>query len=321
MKNPKEMKILVVDDMPNMVRTIKNMLRHLGYHYTTVAGDGLAALEVLKKKEIDFVIADWNMPNMTGIDLLRKVRLDDDLKEIPFLMVTAEVAEETIAEAAETEVDGYIIKPFVAKTLEEKIQKILEKRNTPSEVDTCLKLGNVYLNSGMLDDALKEYEKSLKIQPNNARVHYALGNIYQKKGEIDKAEKAYEKAIGISPKYLKAHESLARLYEERGEQEKAIRAVKEAVKISPKNPERQIKLGKALLNTIAGYLKPFGFYTRIMGNKKSHETQTQRRIQILGRFFEMRNHPDPVGKEQEHKQRTYKGCILLSQFLVQRIFR
>jgi len=119
------MKFLVVDDMPNMIRTIKNMLRHLGYHYTTGAGDGLEALGVLKRKEIDFVITDWNMPNMTGIDFLRKARSDDDLKEIPFLMVTAEVLDETIAEAAETEVDGYIIKPFVAKTLEEKIQKIL----------------------------------------------------------------------------------------------------------------------------------------------------------------------------------------------------
>ena len=130
MKDPKEMRFLLVDDMSNMVRTVRNMLRHIGYQHTMEAEDGVSAWRVLKKNKIDFVIADWNMPNMTGIDLLRKVRLDSDLRDIPFLMITAEIAEETIAEAAETEVDGYIIKPFVAKVLGEKIKNILEKRNS-----------------------------------------------------------------------------------------------------------------------------------------------------------------------------------------------
>ena len=247
MKDPKEMKFLIIDDMPNMIRTIRNMLRHLEYHRIAEAGDGLEAWKILKNDTIDFVIADWNMPNMSGIDLLRKVRLDSNLKDIPFLMVTAEVAEETVAEAAETEVDGYIIKPFIARTLDEKIKKILEKRNSPSEVDTYLKLGNVYLNSGMVDNALKEYEKALKTHPDNPRVHYALGNVYQENGEIDKAEKSYKRAVEISPQYLKAHEGLAQIYEKKGEKEKVIAAVKEAVKISPKNPERQSNLGKILL--------------------------------------------------------------------------
>jgi len=247
MKNSTEMHLLIVDDMPNMIRTVRNMLRHLGYHHTSDAENGLAAWKVLKNETIDFVICDWNMPEMTGVDLLRKVRLEDDLKDIPFLMVTAEVAEETIAEAAETEVDGYIIKPFVAKVLEQKIQNILERRNSPGEVDTCLKLANVYMKSGMLDNALKEYEKALEIQPDNARVQAALGDYYQEKGETDKAEKAYKRAIEIRPQYVKAHESLARTYEKKGEGEKATEAIKKAVKISPKNSERQVKLGKGLL--------------------------------------------------------------------------
>ena len=103
MKKPEEMNFLIVDDMSNMIRTVRNMLRHLGYHHISDADNGLAAWKILKNKTIDFVIADWNMPEMTGVDLLRKVRLEDDLKDIPFLMITAEVAEETIAEAAETE--------------------------------------------------------------------------------------------------------------------------------------------------------------------------------------------------------------------------
>ncbi|MEE9504144.1 MAG: tetratricopeptide repeat protein, partial [Thermodesulfobacteriota bacterium] len=224
--------------MPNMIRTVRNMLRHLGYQHTMEAEDGVSAWKVLKNNKIDFVIADWNMPNMTGIALLRKVRLDSDFRDIPFLMVTAEVAEEIVAEAAETEVDGYIIKPFVAKILGEKIKTILEKRNNPSEVDTCLKLGNVYFKSGMLDNALKEYEKALKVNPNSSRVHCALGSVFQEQGKTDQAEKSYKKAVEHGSKYLKAHEGLARVYEIKGEKDKAITAMKEAVKISPKNSER-----------------------------------------------------------------------------------
>jgi len=177
LKDLKEMKFLIIDDMPNMIKTIRNMLRHLGYQHTAEAEDGISAWKVLKNEQIDFVISDWNMPNMAGIELLHKIRRDENLKEMPFLMVTAEVAEELVAKAAETDVDGYIIKPFIAKTLDERIHIIMEKRSSPSEVDTYLKAGNVYLNSGMLDNALKEYEKAMKINQDNPRVHWAVGNV------------------------------------------------------------------------------------------------------------------------------------------------
>jgi len=121
------MKILIVDDFSTMRRIIKNLLRDLGYTNTQEADDGLTALPILKGGGIDFLVTDWNMPGMQGIDLLKEVRADDSLAGLPVLMVTAEQKREQIVEAAEAGVNGYIVKPFTAQTLKEKIDKIFER--------------------------------------------------------------------------------------------------------------------------------------------------------------------------------------------------
>jgi two-component system chemotaxis response regulator CheY len=110
-----KIRFLVVDDMISTRRTIRNMLRQLGYVRIIEAEDGLEAWERLTTAEIDIAIVDWNMPRMTGVELLRKARADGRFAKIPFIMVTAEVDESTIAEAAETEVDAYIIKPLAPR--------------------------------------------------------------------------------------------------------------------------------------------------------------------------------------------------------------
>ncbi|AMG29876.1 chemotaxis protein CheY [Grimontia hollisae] len=121
------MKILVVDDFSTMRRIVKNLLRDLGFNNTVEADDGLTALPILKKGGIDFVVTDWNMPGMQGIDLLKNIRADDDLKHLPVLMITAEAKREQIVEAAQAGVNGYIVKPFTAATLKEKLDKIFER--------------------------------------------------------------------------------------------------------------------------------------------------------------------------------------------------
>ena len=123
----KNMKILIVDDFSTMRRIIKNLLRDLGYNNTHEADDGNTALPMLKNGDFQFVVTDWNMPGMTGIDLLRSIRADEKLKTLPVLMVTAEAKREQIIEAAQNGVNGYIIKPFTAQTLEEKLGKIFER--------------------------------------------------------------------------------------------------------------------------------------------------------------------------------------------------
>ena len=121
------MKILIVDDFSTMRRIIKNLLRDLGFNNTAEADDGKTALPMLKTGEFQFLVTDWNMPGMQGIDLLKAVRAEENIKTIPVLMVTAEQKREQIVAAAEAGVNGYIVKPFTAATLKEKIDKIFAR--------------------------------------------------------------------------------------------------------------------------------------------------------------------------------------------------
>lgn len=123
----KNMKILIVDDFSTMRRIIKNLLRDLGFNNTAEANDGQTALPMLKSGNFDFLVTDWNMPGMDGLTLLKTVRSDEDLCDMPVLMVTAEAKRDQIVVAAEAGVNGYVVKPFTAATLKEKIEKIFKR--------------------------------------------------------------------------------------------------------------------------------------------------------------------------------------------------
>jgi len=117
-------RFLVVDDFSTMRRIVRNLLKELGFTNVQEAEDGVDALAKLRVDEFDFVVSDWNMPNMTGIELLRNIRADAKLKHLPVLMVTAEAKKENIIEAAQAGASGYVVKPFTAATLDEKLKKI-----------------------------------------------------------------------------------------------------------------------------------------------------------------------------------------------------
>lgn len=123
----KHIKILVVDDFATMRKVIRNLLKQVGYENIVEAEDGVIALKTLKSQKIDLVVSDWNMPNMTGLELLKAVRSDEELKSTPFLMVTAEALQDNVLAAVKAGVSNYIVKPFTAETLNDKITKILEK--------------------------------------------------------------------------------------------------------------------------------------------------------------------------------------------------
>ena len=124
--DPKNMKFLVVDDFSTMRRIVRNLLKELGFTNVDEAEDGVNALQKLRTESFDFVISDWNMPKMTGIELLRQVRADAALRHLPVLMITAEAKKENIIEAAQAGASGYIVKPFTAATLDEKLNKIFQ---------------------------------------------------------------------------------------------------------------------------------------------------------------------------------------------------
>lgn len=123
----KNMSILVVDDFSTMRRIVKNLLVEIGFNNIAEADDGKTALPILERGGIDFLVTDWNMPGMQGIDLLKAVRANPELASLPVLMVTAEAKREQIMEAAEAGVNGYVVKPFTADTLKEKIDKVFER--------------------------------------------------------------------------------------------------------------------------------------------------------------------------------------------------
>ena len=121
----KNMRILVVDDFQTMRRIIINLLKQLGFSNVCEAADGALALEKVKSEKIDLIMSDWNMPNMTGMDFLKEVRADEQLKAIPFIMVTAEGKKENVIAAVHAGVSNYIVKPFNAATLKEKLSKVI----------------------------------------------------------------------------------------------------------------------------------------------------------------------------------------------------
>ena len=127
MSSSADLKFLIVDDFSTMRRIVRGLLKEMGCHNADEAEDGAVALNMLKAQKYDFVVSDINMPNMTGFDLLKAVKADDNLKHLPMLMVTAEARKEDIVLAAQSGAAGYIVKPFTKATLEEKVQKIIQR--------------------------------------------------------------------------------------------------------------------------------------------------------------------------------------------------
>ncbi|GAA5234043.1 chemotaxis protein CheY [Verticiella sediminum] len=123
----KSIKILVVDDFPTMRRIVRNLLKELGFENVDEAEDGQMALDKLRGSNFDFVVSDWNMPNLDGLAMLKQIRADPALAKLPVLMVTAEAKKDNIVAAAQAGASGYVVKPFTAATLEEKLNKIFEK--------------------------------------------------------------------------------------------------------------------------------------------------------------------------------------------------
>jgi two-component system chemotaxis response regulator CheY len=121
-------RFLIVDDFSTMRRIVRNLLKEIGYNNAEEAEDGAIALNMLRASKFDFVVSDINMPNMNGFELLKNIKADDNLKSVPVLMVTAEAKKEDIVAAAQGGAAGYIVKPFTKATLEEKVQKILQKQ-------------------------------------------------------------------------------------------------------------------------------------------------------------------------------------------------
>ncbi|MBI5178617.1 MAG: tetratricopeptide repeat protein [Nitrospinae bacterium] len=244
----KEGYVLVADDMTNMRRTLKNMLKQIGASAVLEADDGTTALETLRDNAgCKFALIDWNMPRMTGIAAAKEIRADAKIQDTPILLITAEVEEHQVVQAAEVGVNGYILKPFVLKTLEDKIRAIIEARERPPAHVIALKKGEELIKQGKFQEALDVFEEAKKLKE-NARIHVEIGSTMELLGQFDKAHGSYAEASKINPKFLKAHLKNAELHLKRGNEDGALESLTKANEISPGNPDRHIAIGKIHLN-------------------------------------------------------------------------
>ena len=244
----KEMSILIVDDMENMCKSIRAMLKVLNYGKKfRVAYNGREALKILKEGGFDLAIIDWNMPIMTGVELLVNIREDKNLRDMPVVMITAEANREIVAEAAESDIDAYILKPLTVKSIGDKIVGVIEKTNTPTPMMTHLKRARVLEETGEIDGAIEEAKLALKAEPNSSRPVRTLGQLFYKKKDIDTAEKCFIKAIKMNKLDVFAYHHLGEISLQKNNIEKAEIFFDKAMSISPRHVSRGIYFGKVLV--------------------------------------------------------------------------
>ena len=211
--------VLVVDDMPAIRRMLRQMLQHLGVKGDIrEAGDGQEAWEVLQERPFDLVVCDINMPRMNGLDLLRHLRATPQFQTTPFLMISGEVSEDIVAASAESEVDGYLLKPFKIESFEGRLRSIIGKRFQPSQGEIFFRKANELLLEGAHSEAMVVLEK-LTRPPfrHQTKVLNLMGECHLALGSQKEAALCFAQAIEINPKYLRAYQNLAALLESQGD--------------------------------------------------------------------------------------------------------
>lgn len=247
--NMQSMNVLIVDDMEAMCKAIRSMLKILNVGgQIFYAYNGQEAWQILKSEvHIDMAILDWNMPIMTGVELLEHIRDDRRLRDMPVIMVTAEANREIVAEAAESEIDAYILKPVTVKSLEDRIKQVIDKANNPPPMLLHLKNARAFDEKGKLAEAITEARLAMEANPASSRPIRELGYLYLKANNLIEAEKCFLKAVHMNNLDVFAFHSLGDLYLKRGDTDKAGHYYEQAMRISPRNLERGMNLAKVLL--------------------------------------------------------------------------
>ncbi len=249
-KSPDKMNFLIVDDVDNMRRSIRTMLKLIKYgreYYE--AANGRDAWKILEQGQvrIDFIISDYNMPKMKGTELLNLVRSNKKLRDIPFLMVTAEANMDVVAEAAEHDVDAYMTKPFVTATLEQKVNQLLDKINNPDPLTKHLLFARALEEKGEIDMAIAEAKKASAINTESSRPFRELGRLFLKKGDLKKGQLCFEKATDLNRLDVSSYHALGQIYYRQGKIDKAMDNFSRAMEISPRHSDRALNFAKLLL--------------------------------------------------------------------------
>ncbi len=244
----KRMSVLIVDDMENMSRSIRGMLKVLNYGSVfRFAVNGLEAWALLQKEPSDLAIVDWNMPVMTGIELLERIREDKNLRDMPVIMVTAEANRETVAESAESDIDAYLLKPLTVQSLGDKISVVIEKANNPPPMFYHLKRARDFEEAGDIEAAIEEAKQAMEADPLSTRPMRELGKIYLGRNDYEEAEKWLTKAADMNKLDVIAFHHLGELHLKQNDIEKAAEFFDKAINISPRHVSRGVNFGKVLV--------------------------------------------------------------------------
>lgn len=244
----KQMSVLIVDDMENMCKSIRGMLKVLNYGSSfRFAFTGAEAWNMLQKNPMDLAIVDWNMPIMTGVELLSRIRDEKTLRDMPVVMVTAEANREIVAEAAESDIDAYILKPLTVKSLGDKIAEVVEKANTPPPLAFYLKRARDLEEAGELEAAVQEVRNAMDAEPLSTRPLRELGKLHLKMNNIEEAEKWLTKAAKLNKLDVIAFHLLGEVCLKNNNVEKAAEFFDKAMNISPRNVTRGVQFGKVLV--------------------------------------------------------------------------
>jgi len=279
LKAPQDMVFLVVDDIDNMRRSIKAMLKllHFGKEFYEAA-NGREAWRFLKDDNItiDFIISDYNMPYMSGTELLGLIRASRKLRDIPFLMVTAEANMDVVAEAAEHDVDAYLTKPFVTGTLEQKVLELLDQSNNPSPFNQLLLQVRTLEEKGDLDGAIGAAREAAKLNDRSSRPYREMGRLLGKKGDLKKAQLCFERAVEINRLDVNSLHALGQIYFHQGKIEMALDSFNRAMQISPRHAERAMNFAKLLIKK--KLLPEAGKVLRLVLKTKSNDLDFKEKI-------------------------------------------
>ena len=274
------MTILIVDDMKSMRLTLRKMLRNLEIGKNLLFADnGKSGLSALKSSSCDLLIVDWNMPEMNGSQMLARLRRDKDIRDIPIIMVTAENERDIVADAAEYEVDGYLLKPLTLAALDTKIKSVIEAANHPDKAKLHLLEARACEEAGNIEGAIDETRQALTIKPNASRILRNLGLLYLKIKKMDVGEKCLQKAVSVNRQDTISRSHLAKLYMNRRDFKRAAQLYMEMLSFSTRYFDSAVELGETLL--INGFRNEARMlFTRITSKSRSSRGHQEKIINI-----------------------------------------
>jgi CheY-like chemotaxis protein len=248
MIQPEEMSILIVDDIESMCKSIKGMLKVLRFgKKIRYAANGLEAWKTLQEVPADLLIVDWNMPVMNGLELLERVRESPQLRDIPVVMVTAAANSDIVAEAAESDIDAYILKPLTVKSLGDRIGAVIERANNPPPMFSHLKKARLLKEEGKIDEAIEETKLAIQADRLSSKPLRELGLLCYEKGALQEAEKWLLRAASMNKLDVFAFHHLGEICLQRNDIDSAAKWFEKAMSVSPRHVSRGIYFGKVLL--------------------------------------------------------------------------